>query len=199
MDCGVLRVSGRTLWGTCLEVGVLQKLNKVAGHLNNSPKIYNVPSNLTSLLHSSHDYQLLQFVPLQRDSLKMTQIEGPCIAPRREQKLQDWLFKQRQQVLRLPDNRAKCSVFCCFLLYIFSQQEEPDGRGIQHVWRGEEVNLVGRPEGRRPLGRPKRGWEDNIKMDLQEMEWGGMDCSDLVQDRDRWRAVVNSVMNLWVP
>ena len=61
------------------------------------------------------------------------------------------------------------------------------------------MNLVGRPEGRRPLGRPKRGWEDNIKMDLQEMEWGGMDCSDLVQDRDRWRAVVNSVMNLWVP
>jgi hypothetical protein len=45
--------------------------------------------------------------------------------------------------------------------------------------------LVGRPEGRRPLGRPRRRWEDNIKMDLQEVGWGGMDWSDMAQDRDR--------------
>jgi hypothetical protein len=63
---------------------------------------------------------------------------------------------------------------------------------------GVEV-LVGRPEGRRPLGRPRRRWEDNIKMNLQEVGWGGMDWIDMAQDRDTWRAVVNVVMNLRVP
>jgi hypothetical protein len=58
--------------------------------------------------------------------------------------------------------------------------------------------LVRRPEGRRPLGRPRRRWEDNIKLDLQDVGWG-MDWIELAQDRDRWRAVVNAVMNLWVP
>jgi hypothetical protein len=58
--------------------------------------------------------------------------------------------------------------------------------------------LVGRPEGRRPFGRPRRRWEDNIKMDLQEIG-SGMDWIELAQYRDRWRAVVNAVMNLRVP
>ena len=58
--------------------------------------------------------------------------------------------------------------------------------------------LVGKPEGKRPLGRPRRRWEDNIKMDFQEVEWG-MDWIELAQDRDRWRALVNAVMNLRVP
>jgi len=57
---------------------------------------------------------------------------------------------------------------------------------------------VGRPEGKRPLGRPRRRWEDNIKMDLQEVGCWGMDWIELAQDRDRWRAVVNAVMNVWV-
>jgi hypothetical protein len=57
---------------------------------------------------------------------------------------------------------------------------------------------VGRPEGRQPLGRPRRRWEDNMKMDLQEVGWG-MDWIELAQDRDRWRAVVNAVMNLRAP
>jgi hypothetical protein len=59
--------------------------------------------------------------------------------------------------------------------------------------------LVGRPEGRRPLGRPRRRWEDNIKMDIQEVGWGGMDWIDMAQARDRWRALVSAVMNLRVP
>jgi hypothetical protein len=59
--------------------------------------------------------------------------------------------------------------------------------------------LVGRPVGRRPLERPRCRWEDNIKMDLQEVGWGGMDWIDMAQDRGRWRALVSAVMNLRVP
>ena len=59
--------------------------------------------------------------------------------------------------------------------------------------------LVGKPEGKRPLGRPRHRREDNIKMDLQEAGWLGMDWIDLAQDKDRWRALANAVMNLWVP
>jgi hypothetical protein len=55
-----------------------------------------------------------------------------------------------------------------------------------------------RPEGRRPLGKPRLGWEDNIKMDILEVGWG-MDFFELAQDRDRWRALVNAVTNLRVP
>ena len=56
-----------------------------------------------------------------------------------------------------------------------------------------------KPEGRRPLGRPRRRWEDNIKTDLREVGCGGVDWNDLAQETDRWRALVNAVMNLRVP
>ena len=59
--------------------------------------------------------------------------------------------------------------------------------------------LVGKPEGKRPLGRPRSRWEDNIKMDLEEVGRGGVDWMELAQDRDRWRALVSTVMNFRVP
>jgi hypothetical protein len=68
---------------------------------------------------------------------------------------------------------------------------------------GEKRNayriLVGKPEEKRPVGRPRRRREDNIRMDLGEIRWGGTDWIDLAQDRDQWRALVNTVINLRVP
>jgi hypothetical protein len=68
---------------------------------------------------------------------------------------------------------------------------------------GEKKNayriLVGNPEERRPLGRPRRRWVDNIKMDVREIGWDDIDWIDLPQDRDQWRALVKAVMNLRVP
>ena len=65
--------------------------------------------------------------------------------------------------------------------------------------RGAYRALVGKLEGMRPLGRTRRRREDNIKMHLREVGWGGIDWIDVVQDRDRWWALVNAVTNLWVP
>jgi hypothetical protein len=59
--------------------------------------------------------------------------------------------------------------------------------------------LVGKPEGKRPLGRPRCRWVDNIKMGLRQIGWDGMDWIELFQDRDQWRALVNTMMNLRVP
>jgi hypothetical protein len=72
-----------------------------------------------------------------------------------------------------------------------------------HVTRmGEEKSvykvLVGKPEGKRPLGRPKRRWEDGIRMDLREIGWGSAERIQLARDRDQWRALVNTVTNLRV-
>jgi hypothetical protein len=77
-------------------------------------------------------------------------------------------------------------------------------RWAGHVARMVEYSgvyrvLVGKPEGKRPLGRPRRRWEDNIKIDLQEVGGGHGDWMKLAQDRDRWRALVSTVRNFWVP
>jgi hypothetical protein len=74
---------------------------------------------------------------------------------------------------------------------------------VEHVARMRDISdayrvLVGKPERKRPLGRPRRRWEGNIKMDFQDVGWGGMDWIDLAQDRDRWRALVNAIMKLRV-
>ena len=67
-----------------------------------------------------------------------------------------------------------------------------DRRVEYRVW-------VGRPDGKRPLERSRPRWDDNFKMDLQQMEWGGVDWVDVAQDRDRWRALVHAATNFWVP
>jgi hypothetical protein len=61
------------------------------------------------------------------------------------------------------------------------------------------MTFVGKPEGKRPLGKPRRRWVDNIKMDLGEREWGAVDWIGLAQDRDQWKALVNAVTNFQVP
>jgi hypothetical protein len=68
-------------------------------------------------------------------------------------------------------------------------------RGKRNVYR----ILVGKPDGKRPLGRPGRRWVNNIKMDLRKIGWNGMDWIDLAQKRDQWRALVNTIMNLRAP
>ena len=67
-----------------------------------------------------------------------------------------------------------------------------ESRGVYRI-------LVGKPEGKRSLGRPRRRWEDNIKMDLQEVDMAGMDCIHLAQGKERWRALVNAVMDIRGP
>jgi hypothetical protein len=74
--------------------------------------------------------------------------------------------------------------------------------GESSIYGGEERLyriLVAKPEGKRPFGRPRRKWENNIKMDLQEEQCEVMDWIDLVQDRDRWRALVNALMKIRAP
>jgi hypothetical protein len=111
---------------------------------------------------------------------------------------------------RISENSSQ-QLFCHFLLF-HSIVVETIIRVIKsrrmtwagHVARmGEKRNayriLVGKPEGKRPLGRPRRRWVDNIKMDLRETGWDGADWMDMAQDRDQWRALVNTVLNLRVP
>jgi hypothetical protein len=84
-----------------------------------------------------------------------------------------------------------------------NDQVKEDEMGKACSTKGEKRNayriLLGNPEGKRPLGRPSSRWADNIKMDLRELGWGDMDWIDLAQNRDQWRALVNTVMNLRAP
>jgi hypothetical protein len=96
---------------------------------------------------------------------------------------------------------AVCWVFApCSLLEIYKRfiSDEMGGACGAHG-EGTYNILVGKPDGRRPLGRPRLRWEDNIKMDLREIGFGDVDWIHLAQDRDRWRALVNTAMSLQIP
>jgi hypothetical protein len=97
--------------------------------------------------------------------------------------------------------RRICNVFMLRMKLVIKSRRM---RWAGHVARmGEKRNayriLVGKPEGKRPRGRPRRRWVDNIKMARREISWDGVAWIDLTQDRDQWRALVNTVMNLRVP
>jgi hypothetical protein len=90
------------------------------------------------------------------------------------------------------------SFITCTLLLV-----KEDKMGVRCNKNGERMNayriLVGTPEGKSPLGRPRGGWVENIKMDLREIEWSGMDWIDLVRDSYQWKALVDTELNLRVP
>jgi hypothetical protein len=89
------------------------------------------------------------------------------------------------------------------LFEVKTEKKQEDEMGVARSTNGEKRNayrlLVGKSEGKRPLGRPRRRLVDNIKMDLVEVGWGDVDWIGLAQDRNRWRALVNSVLNLRIP
>jgi len=91
--------------------------------------------------------------------------------------------------LVLVPGAVDCKITLCVCVCVCRMGE---GRGVHRV-------LVGKPEGKRPLGRPRRRWEDNIKIYLQEVEAGCGDWMELAQDRDRWRALLSMLRNLRVP
>jgi hypothetical protein len=86
--------------------------------------------------------------------------------------------------------------------YNYNDQVKEDEMGKTYSINGEKTNvyriLGGKPERKRPLGRPRLKWVDNIKMDLREIRWDGMDWIELGQDKDRWKALANTLMNLQV-
>jgi len=113
--------------------------------------------------------------------------------PKRDEVTGEWIKLQNKEV----DN------LCCYpsIVRVIKSSRMRWTRHVARMGqrRGVYRVLVDKPEGKRPLGKPRRRWEDNIKMDLQEVRSGGMDWIDLHQDRERWRALVNAVMNLRVP
>jgi hypothetical protein len=93
----------------------------------------------------------------------------------------------------------KLHVKKCSILYV-SGRKKTFERSLLHPFLKKAYRLfVGKPEGKKPLRRPRRRWVDNISMDLVEVGWGHVDRIGLAQDRDRWRALVNSVLNLRIP
>jgi hypothetical protein len=79
-----------------------------------------------------------------------------------------------------------------------NNKKDLNNKGLEEKRNAYKI-LLGKPEGKRPLGRPRRRWVDNIKMDLREIRWDGVDWIDMAQDRDQWRALVNTVLNLRAP
>jgi len=113
--------------------------------------------------------------------------------PRREEVMGEWRRLHNEELNEFYSSpnivRVIKSIRMSWAGYVARMGEE---RGVYRV-------LVGKPEGRRPLGRPRRRWADNIRTDLQEVGCGYMDWIGLAQDRDRWRTLVSALMNLRVP
>jgi hypothetical protein len=111
--------------------------------------------------------------------------------PKRDEVTGEWRKLHNEELHDLPSSTS--------IIIIMKARRM---RWAGHVARMREkrnaYRLVGKPEGRRLLGRSRRRWLDNIRMDLVEVGWGDVDCIGLAQDRVRWRAFVNSVLNLWV-
>jgi hypothetical protein len=102
-------------------------------------------------------------------------------------------LKVRYHVSHPHAGAGKIVVSCILIFCVFKS------KSVMGEVRGAYNILVGRPEGRRPLGRPRRRWEYNIMIDLWEIGFGDVDWIHWAHDRDRWRALVNTVMNLRVP
>ena len=123
----------------------------------------------------------------------MNRVLRRTFGPRRNEVTEEWTKLHNEE---LNDLYSSPNIVHVIKLRIMRWAEHVAHMGER---RGVCRLLVGKPEGKRPLGRPRRRWEDNIKMDLQEVECGGMGWIELAQDRDRWQTLVNAVMNFRFP
>jgi len=104
------------------------------------------------------------------------------------------------KLLMKLNNNNRIIIIIIIIILLTSRRMRREGHVTRMVERrGLYRVLMGKPEGKRPLVKPRRNWEDNIKMGIQEVGCGGMDWIELAQDTDRWRALVIAVMNLRVP
>jgi hypothetical protein len=112
--------------------------------------------------------------------------------PKRDDVTEEWWNLHSEELNNLYSSPNIVRVIKSRIRWAGNVASMGERRGVYRI-------LVGKPEGKRPLGRPRRRCEDNIKLDLQEVGCERMEWIDLAQDRDRWRALVNAVMSLWVP
>jgi len=122
-----------------------------------------------------------------------TRVLRRIFGPKMDEVIRDWR--------KLHNEELKDLHFSPNIVRVIKSRRMRWAGHVAHMGERRDVYrvLVGKPEGKKPLGRPRLRWEDNIKMDLQEVGCGGMDWIELAQDGDKWRALVNTVMKLWAP